>query len=42
MLTQQILFVPLILAFRGHEAGITHAYCLIISRGFMLPVCDRT
>ena len=36
MLTEQILFVPLILAVRGHEAGITHAYWVIISCGFML------
>ena len=37
MLTEQILFLPLILAVRGHEAGITHAYWVIISCGFMLP-----
>ena len=34
--TINLHLVPLILAFRGHEAGITHAYWVIISCGFML------
>ena len=29
MLTEQIVSVPLILAFRGHEAGITNAVELL-------------
>ena len=30
-LTEKVLFLPLILAFRGHEAGTSYAYWVIIS-----------
>ena len=48
-MTEEVLFLPLILAFRVHEAGIQYASCIlkvIISCGFMLlfltvGVCDR-